>query len=137
MIVKELTLEAKVENITAVTAFIDEQLEAHDCAMKAQLQIDVAVDEIFGNSAHYAYAPGTGDSTVRFEFDPDTRMACVCFIDGGVPYNPLEAEAPDTTLAAEDRAIGGLGIFLVRKTMDDVTYEWAEGKNILRLFKKI
>ena len=134
---KELTLEAKVENINAVTVFIDEQLEAQDSAMKAQMQIDVVIDEIFGNIAHYAYAPGSGEATVQFDFDPDARMACVCFIDSGVAYNPLEAKTPDTTLAAEDREIGGLGIFLVRKTMDDVTYERKDGKNILRLFKKI
>ena len=134
---QEMTLSAVIESIPQVTAWIDEALENLACPMKARMQIDVAIDEIFGNIAHYAYAPGSGEATVQFDFDPDARMACVCFIDSGVAYNPLEAKTPDTTLAAEDREIGGLGIFLVRKTMDDVTYERKDGKNILRLFKKI
>lgn len=134
---KELTVEAKVENIPEVTAFIDEQLEAVECAMKAQLQIDVAIDELFGNIAHYAYAPDSGDATVRFEFDPQSRMVRISFVDSGVPYNPLEKKDPDITLAAEERDIGGLGIFLVKKTMDHMAYAYKNGQNILTIMKKI
>ena len=129
---KELTVPATLENITVVTAFIDEQLEALDCSMKAQMQIDVAIDELFGNIAHYAYPDGTGDATVRFDFDETTRTASIAFIDGGVPFNPLEKADPDVTLSAEERGIGGLGIFMVKKTMDDLTmlcveYKGAQG----------
>ena len=134
---KELKLEATLQNVPEVTAFIDEQLEALDCSMKAQMQLDVAIDELFGNIAHYAYAPGTGEVTVRFEFEEATRTATVTFIDGGVAFDPLAKADPDVTLSAEERGIGGLGIFLVKKTMDDVRYRREDEKNILSVSKKI
>ena len=134
---KELTVPATLQNITVVTAFIDEQLEALDCSMKAQMQIDVAIDELFGNIAHYAYGDATGEATVRFGFDEAARTASIAFIDGGVPFNPLEKADPDVTLSAEERGIGGLGIFMVKKTMDDLTYRYEDGKNILTLYKQI
>ena len=116
---KELTIAATVDNIGAVTAFVDEQLEALDCPMKAQMQIDIAIDELFGNIAHYAYNPEVGEATVRVEVTEDPLSVIITFIDGGVPYDPLAAADPDTTLSAEERAIGGLGIFMVKKMMDD------------------
>lgn len=134
---KELTLEARLESIPAVTAWIDEALEALDCPMKAQMQIDVALDELFSNIARYAYAPGTGEATVRFDFSEADGTAEITFIDGGVPYNPLENADPDTTLPASERSIGGLGIFLVKKTMDAMLYRHEGGKNILTVRKKI
>mgnify|MGYP002626834446 CR=1 FL=1 len=134
---KELTLTARLDNIPVVTAFIDEQLEAVDCSMKAQMQIDIAIDELFGNIAHYAYGEGTGDATVRFDFDEATRTASIAFIDGGVPFNPLEKADPDVTLSAEERQVGGLGIFMVKKTMDNLTYRYEDGKNVLTLYKHI
>lgn len=134
---KELTLEATVENIAPVTEFIDEQLEALDCPMKPQMQIDVAIDELFSNIANYAYAPGTGEATVRFDFDEQARTAAITFEDSGVPYNPLEKDDPDVTLSAQERAVGGLGIFLVKKTMDDISYEHRGGRNILTIKKRI
>ena len=134
---KELTLAATVENIPAVTEFIDAELEALDCPMRAQMQIDVAIDELFGNIAHYAYAPETGEATVRFDFDAPTRTAIVTFIDAGTPYNPLAQTDPDVTLSAEERTIGGLGIFLVKKTMDGMEYAHRDGRNVLSIRKKI
>ena len=133
----ELTLAATVENITAVTAFIDEQLEALNCNMKAQMQIDVAIDELFGNIAHYAYADVCGDATVRFDFDEDTRMAGITFTDRGIPFNPLERDDPNVTLSAEERGIGGLGIFMVKKSMDGMEYNYENGSNILTIYKQI
>lgn len=133
----ELTLQAVVENIPAATAFIDEQLEALDCAMRAQMQIDVAIDELFCNIARYAYDGGDGEATVKFDFDPSDRTAKIIFEDGGKPFDPLQKADPDVTLAAEQRAIGGLGIFLVKKTMDDMTYRYENGKNVLTLYKHI
>jgi len=134
---KELTVPATLENIAVVTAFVDEQLEALDCTMKAQMQIDVAIDELFGNIAHYAYGSGTGDATVRFEFDEQTRSASVTFIDGGAPFNPLEKADPDVTLSAEAREIGGLGIFMVKKSMDKLEYSRENGHNELTIHKRI
>ena len=134
---KELTLQAQIENIPRVTAFIDEQLEALDCPMKPQMQMDVAIDEMFCNISRYAYAPDVGEATVRFEFDESTRMASVTFIDSGVPFNPLSRQDQDVTAPSHEREVGGLGIFLVRKTMDQMEYRYENGKNILTIRKKI
>ena len=134
---KELKLAATVENIEVVTDFVNEQLEALDCPMKAQMQIDVAIDELFGNSAHYAYNPEVGDATVRVEVIDDPLAVIITFIDNGVPYDPLAKADPDVTLSAEEREIGGLGIFMVKKSMDDVTYEYKDGQNILKIRKNI
>ena len=134
---KEIRLEAVIDNLPKATAFVDEALEALDCPMKAAMQIDVAIDELFGNIARYAYAPGTGEATVRFEFDEAARTAILTFIDAGMPFNPLEKEDPDATLPAGQREIGGLGIFLVKKMMDDMRYERRDGRNLLTVTKKI
>jgi anti-sigma regulatory factor (Ser/Thr protein kinase) len=132
-----MTLQATLDNLPEVTAFIDSQLEELDCPMKAQFQIDVAIDELFTNIATYAYGDSTGNVTVRLDTQEDPRAVLITFIDNGVPYNPLEQEEPDITLAAEDRPIGGLGIFVVKKTMDDMSYDYKDGQNILRIKKKI
>ena len=134
---KTLTLEATLENITKVTEFIDAELEACECSMKAQMQIDVAIDELFGNIARYAYGQDTGEATIQFDFDAVDRMASIVFMDHGVPFNPLEQDDPDVTLSAEARAVGGLGIFLVKKTMDKLTYRFENGMNVLTLYKHI
>ena len=134
---KELTIAATVENIEVVTDFVNEQLEALDCPMKAQMQIDIAIDELFGNIAHYAYNPDVGEATVRVEVAEDPLSVIITFIDGGVPYDPLKAADPDTTLSAEERAVGGLGIFMVKKSMDEITYRYENGSNILSIRKKL
>ena len=135
--VKEMTVEATVENIEAVTEFVNAELEALNCPLKAQMQIDVAIDELFGNIAHYAYHPETGPATVRVEVEQEPLAVIITFIDNGVPYDPLATEEPDVTLSAEERKIGGLGVFLVKKTMDDVSYEYKNGQNILRIRKNM
>lgn len=134
---KQITCEARQENLLQVMEFIDRELENAGCAMKAQMQIDVAVDELFSNVAQYAYAPGSGEVTVSLDFHPEDRMAEITFTDGGTPYDPLKKPDPDVTLSAEERQIGGLGIFLVKKTMDDMRYRYENGKNILTIVKKI
>ena len=134
---KEMTIAATIENIEVVTDFVNEQLEALDCPMKAQMQIDIAIDELFGNIAHYAYNPDVGDATVRVEVIEAPLAVVITFIDNGVPYDPLAKADPDITLSAEEREIGGLGIFMVKKTMDDITYEYKDGQNILRIRKNI
>ena len=134
---KELTIAATVENIESVTDFVNEQLEALDCPMKAQMQIDIAIDEIFSNIAHYAYNPEIGQATVRVEVLENPLAVTITFIDNGVPYDPLAKADPDTTLSAEERDIGGLGIYMVKKSMDDITYEYKDGQNILTIKKKI
>ena len=134
---KELKLEAKLENLGKVLAFIDEQLEAADCSMKAQMQIDVAVEEIFVNIASYAYEPETGNAVIKTKISGSPSVIAITFIDEGTPYNPLEKEDPDVTLSADQRQIGGLGIFMVKKSMDEVLYEYKDGKNMLTLIKKL
>ena len=134
---KELTLPATIENIEKVTDFVNEQLEEIECPMKAQMQIDIAIDELFGNIAHYAYNPETGPATVRVEVTEEPISVVITFIDHGVPYDPLKKDDPDITLSAEERAIGGLGVFMVKKTMDEISYEYMDGKNILLIKKNM
>ncbi|MBQ3275779.1 MAG: ATP-binding protein [Oscillospiraceae bacterium] len=132
---KELTLEARVENIGAATDFVNSELEALGCPMKVQTQIDVALDEILANVASYAYPHGIGEVTVRLEAEADPRAAVITILDRGIPFDPLKNDDPDVTLSLEEREIGGLGVFLVKKTMDEVSYDYRDGKNILRLKK--
>lgn len=134
---KEITLAAAVENISTVTEFVDCQLEELNCPIKAQMQIDVAIDELFSNIAHYAYHPEVGTATVRVEVENEPLAVIITFFDGGIPYNPLQKTDPDVTLSAEERDIGGLGIFLVKKSMDEISYEYKDGQNILKIKKKI
>ena len=133
----ELTLEAKTENLDKVLSFVDEHLEEQECPMKTQMQIDIAVEELFVNIAHYAYNPEVGPVTIRVEVQKEPLAVTVTFIDHGVPYDPLAKEDPDITLSAEERQIGGLGIFMVKKSMDDIAYEYKDGQNILYIKKKI
>lgn len=134
---KEMTIPATVENIEKVTEFVNRQLQKIHCPSKAQMQIDIAIDELFGNIAYYAYKPETGPATVRVEVTEVPISVIVTFIDHGIPYDPLKKDDPDVTLSAEERAIGGLGIFMVKKTMDEISYEYKDGQNILRIRKDI
>ena len=133
----ELTLEAKVENLDEVLAFVDGQLEQLNCPLKTQMQIDVAVEELYVNIAHYAYTPNVGMATIRVDTLPDPLAVAITFIDRGIPYDPLKKPDPDVTLPAEDRQIGGLGIYMVKKSMDAIDYEYRDGQNILRIVKYI
>ena len=87
----ELTIAATVENIETVTDFVNGHLEALECPMKAQMQINIAIDELFGNIAHYAYHPEVGEATVRVEVIQDPLSVVITFIDNGIPYDPLTA----------------------------------------------
>ena len=134
---KELTIAATVENIEVVTDFVNQQLELLACPMKAQMQINIAIDELFSNIAHYSYNPEIGQATVRVEVMENPLAVSITFIDNGVPYDPLSKEDPDLTLSAEERQIGGLGIYMVKKSMDEITYEYKDGQNILSIKKCI
>ena len=132
---KELTIDASVENTPAVIDFVNELLEEAGCSMKIEAQIDVAVDELFSNIALYAYAPSSGAATVQVEFRGEPPAAVITFIDRGVPFDPLKKTDPDVTLSAEERKIGGLGIYIVKKSMDNMEYEYRDGQNILKITK--
>ena len=133
----ELEIEATRENLSKVLAFVDEKLEATDCPPKAAMQIDLAVEEVFVNIADYAYKPDTGKAVVRTEVSEDPVTVTITFLDRGVPYDPLAKEDPDVTLSAEERGIGGLGIFMTKKAMDEIFYEYKDGQNILTLKKHL
>ena len=132
---RELTIEATPENVDKVVEFVDEMLEEYGCGMKEQMAIDVAVDELFANIAHYAYNPDTGYATVKVDVIKDPLSVEITFVDNGKPYDPLAKADPDTSLSVEDREIGGLGILIVKKSMDAVDYEYKDGKNILTIKK--
>ena len=134
---KELTIEAAIENIRVVTAFVDKQLETLSCPLKARMQIDIAIDELFSNIARYAYNPETGDVTVRVEVTERPSAVIISFIDCDKPYNPLAKGDPDIALSAEEREIGGLGIFMVKEIMDEMRYQYKDGQNILTIRKNI
>ena len=127
---KELMIEAKIENLDAVLEFVGSELETAECPVKTQTQISIAVEEVFVNIAHYAYHPETGGAVIRVAAGNEILIE---FEDSGKPYNPLENKEPDITAGAEDRKIGGLGIFMVRKIMGSVEYRREGNKNILRL----
>lgn len=116
---------------------MDSHLEDMGVSVKAQMQIDIAVEELFVNIAHYAYAPDTGMAAVCVEKDVEKKKISITFRDRGKPYNPLEKTDPDVTLSAEERSIGGLGIFMVKKSMNDMHYEYKDGQNILTITKKL
>ena len=136
-VVKEIEVDADDSKLDTVMEFLEQNLETVDCSPKAQMQICVAAEEIFVNIAHYAYGSETGKATVRVELSGDPVTVTITFMDNGVPFDPLAKEDPDVTLAADERKIGGLGIFMTKKTMDDVTYEYKDGKNILQMKKLI
>ena len=131
-----LNIDAEVNNLDQVLAFVDEELENYGCSPKTQMQIDIAVEEIFVNIASYAYNPEKGSALISVETQEDPLAVIITFTDGGVPYDPLKKPDPDVTLSAEKRQIGGLGIYMVKKSMDNVTYEYKDGKNILTITKK-
>ena len=134
---KEWTFEARTDRIPWLTEQVDGLLESLDCPMRAQMQIDVAIDELLANIASYAYGTGKGEVTVRFDFEPGDRTVVLTFIDSGIPYDPLAKPDPDVTLEVDKRSVGGLGIFLVKKTMDDMTYARLDGRNVLTIHKRI
>lgn len=134
----KLIVPATLDKLEHVLAFIDKELEEHNCSMKSQMQIDIAVEEIYINIARYAYGDTQeGNVTILCRTDENPLRMIIQFIDQGIPFNPLKQEDPDISLSADDREIGGLGIFMVKKSMDIVNYEYNDGQNILTICKKL
>lgn len=134
---KEITVDAMIENMNTVTAFVDDFLDQIACPMKSRIQINIVIDEIFGNICHYAYKDSVGTVTVRVESGNTPKAVFLTFTDNGIPYNPLETEDPDITLSSEERKIGGLGIYLVKKNMDEMKYEYVNQQNRLWMEKRL
>lgn len=130
-----LRIAATKDSMQQVMEFVDGQLEEHNCSLKSQTQLDIAVDELFANIASYAYGEETGEAVIEMEF-PD-GFAQITFRDWGTPYNPWEHPDPDVTLSAEERQIGGLGIYMVKKSMDRFSYRYEDGQNILTICRKL
>ena len=131
------TFPAKTESLSEVLGFVEETLEGFECPMKIQTAICVALEEVFVNVARYAYPDSEGDMTLHIGFDEQSRDVTFRMSDKGIPFDPLKKPDPDITLSAEEREIGGLGIFITKKTMDAVTYAYEKGENILTMIKKI
>lgn len=134
---KEITVDATIENMNTVTAFVDDFLDQIACPMKSKIQINIVIDEIFGNICHYAYKDSVGAVTVRVESGNTPKAVFLTFTDNGIPYNPLDTEDPDITLSSEKRKIGGLGIYLVKKNMDEMKYEYVNQQNRLWMEKRL
>ena len=133
----ELDIEAEEDRLQAVTEFVNRHLEAAGASMKIVSQIDIAVEEIFVNVASYAYQPGKGRVVISSDVTGDPPEITIVFRDRGVPYDPLKKKDPDTTLSASEREIGGLGIFMTKKIMDSMAYEYKDGQNVLTMKKKL
>ena len=132
---RELNIAALNENLPEVLKFIGENLEQIGCQPAVSTRIEIAVEEIFSNIANYAYNPETGSATVTVDISEDPLMIKICFADTGKPYNPLDREDPNIKLKVSERNRGGLGIFMTKKFMDNVTYEYKDGMNILTIEK--
>lgn len=139
---EELELIANVENLDKVTEFVENMLLANNWPQSEITKIIICVEEIFVNIANYAYVENysaVGKQAlckIQVDVEIDIRyMVRITFTDQGIPYNPLAKDDPDTTLSADDREIGGLGIFMVKKTMDDITYSYEYDTNILTMVK--
>ena len=134
---KEFKLIASIENLEQVINFINKELDSNACPAKIKTQIDVVIDELFANIANYAYKEKDGEVIIKIDFEENPKCVEITFMDRGIPFNPLEREDPDITLSINERQIGGLGIFMVKKIMDEVTYDFKEGYNILKIKKNI
>lgn len=128
----ELTVVPNVQSIPRITEFVEEWMLKTKVEQKIVNKVNIAIDEIYSNIANYS---GANWAKVHYERDIDSLS--LIFTDDGKPYNPLENEDPDITLSAEDRQIGGLGVFMVKKIMDNVEYSYENNTNVLRLTKKL
>ena len=133
----EIEIDAAVENLDKVLSFVTSHLEEKSCSFKELNRISLAVEEVFVNIANYAYSPEVGKARVRVEVTNEPVTVSITFIDHGKPYDPFARPDPDVSLSVSERKIGGLGVFLVKRTMDDVYYEYKDGCNILRLQKNL
>lgn len=134
---KTLTVPAELGELDHAIQFVLSELEHIHCPAKTQNQMAIVVEEVFVNIAHYAYNPDIGEATIRCAVGGSPLQVTIEFLDAGKPYDPLKNDDPDVTLSAEQRSIGGLGIFMVKRLVDDIKYEYREGKNILTVRKQV
>ncbi len=130
-----LRVPAELDRLSEVLDFVNGLLEEHECPMRAQMLIEVSLEELFVNIARYAYPEGGGWAEIRAAVADGA--ASVTLVDAGIPYDPLAKPDPDVTLSAEEREIGGLGIYMVKQKMDEMHYEYRDGQNMLTFRKKL
>lgn len=134
---KRITVEAKLNNLSKVNDFVETFLQELECSPKVQMQLELVVEEIFSNIANYAYGDEAGNVIIEGKLEDDAAKFRLRFMDKGTPYNPLEQPEPDVNKGIDERPIGGLGIFLVKKNVDDITYQHEDGQNILTIVKTL
>ena len=135
---REMTVNATPEQIEQVVDFVNEQLDTLGCSDEVRIDVDVTVDELLGNIVQYAYGPQAGTVTVCVDVEMDPPSAVIPLLDSGVPFNPLAEERPNTTsLPAKERPLGGLGLFLVKELMDELTYCYRDDHNVLTVIKAL
>ncbi len=134
---KSITVPPTKESPNPVTEFVVGELEQHDCPAKVIYQIQVAIEEIMVNIVSYAELTEDDNIEVRCGVYEDPLRVELQFLDGGIPFDPLAAEDADTSPEALMNREGGLGILLVKKMMDDVSYEYKDGKNTLTILKNL
>ena len=132
-----ITVAAKTEALDSVVDFVEEKLTSCECPMRTLLQLRLAIEEVFVNIASYAYAPGEGEAEISCVVLEDPRRVMIRFADSGTPFDPLAREDADTSEEALMSREGGLGILLVKNSMDDVQYAYADGKNVLTIVKNL
>ena len=135
--VSTITLAAVPENFAAAQEQVRSFLDSASCSIRTLFELDMVVEEIFINVASYAYPDGAGTVSLDLAIDREQNFLYLTFRDSGVPYDPLRKQSPDLSAPAEKRPIGGLGIFLVQKYSDSLSYEYAEGENRLTIGKKL
>lgn len=135
--VKKQTFSAKADALSEVLGFVEDTLEFYGCPVKSKTAICIATEEIFVNIACYAYGQAEGDTELGIGFDEEGRTVIFRITDSGIPFDPLKKPDPNITLSAEEREAGGLGIFIAKKTMDEMNYAYENGRNILTMLKKL
>lgn len=130
-----ITVKAEARELNTVLSFVTGFLEENGVSFKATTQLEIAAEEVFVNIYSYAYQNGEGEARISIKLESGSIY--LSFADRGIAYNPLEHEDPDTSLGVDERKIGGLGIFMIKKSMDDVKYDYLNGENVLTLIKSI
>lgn len=134
---KTLTVPAERDQLDVVQSFVDEALDQVPCTLEIRLQLQIAVEELFVNIASYAYAPDRGEAVIGCRVEQEPPSITIQFRDWGKPFDPLAKKDADITLSAEERGIGGLGIYMVKNSMDDVRYQYENGQNVLTIHKNL
>lgn len=136
-VIRSICVPANAGQLEQVWSFISESLESYDCSMRAMMQLEMAVEEIFVNISSYAYHPVEGEAEIKIEISEEPLSVAIQFLDAGKPFNPLEMEDADTSPEAIEERTGGLGILMVKNMMDEVSYAYEGGKNIFMIQKNM